>query len=136
MDTDRQPGEGAGGMIYLDYQATTPMAPEAREAMLPYLDSMFGNPHSVHRMGREAKAAVELARDRVTAVIGEGGRLIFTSGATEALNLALKGAFAKAPAGRRKIVTIATEHAAVLDTVAWLAGQGAEVEVLDRKSVV
>ena len=117
-------------MIYLDYQATTPLAPEAREAMLPYLDGMFGNPHSVHRMGREAKAAVELARDRVTALIGGGGRLLFTSGATEALNLALKGAFAKAPPERRKIVTIATEHAAVLDTGQWQAGQGAELVLL------
>jgi cysteine desulfurase len=117
-------------MIYLDYQATTPLARESREAMLPYLDAMFGNPHSVHRLGREAKAAVELARDRVTALIGEGGGLAFTSGATEALNLAIKGAFAKAPAERQKIVTLATEHAAVLDTVTWLAGQGAEIEVL------
>jgi cysteine desulfurase len=117
-------------MIYLDYQATTPLAPEAREAMLPYLGDLFGNPHSVHRAGREAKAAVELARDRVAALIGEGGQLVFTGGATEALNLALKGAFAKAPAGRRKIVTIATEHAALLDTVGWLRGQGADVAIL------
>lgn len=117
-------------MIYLDYQATTPLAPEAREAMLPYLDGVFGNPHSVHRPGREAKAAVELARDRIGALIGGSGRVVFTSGATEALNLALKGAFAKASPKRRKIVTIATEHAAVLDSVAWLAGQGAEILVL------
>jgi cysteine desulfurase len=130
MGADRKSCEGPGGMIYLDYQATTPLAPEAREAMLPYLGDLFGNPHSVHRLGREAKAAVELARDRVTALIGGDGRLLFTSGATEALNLALKGAFTKAPPDRRKIVTIATEHAAVLDTVAWLAGQGAEIALL------
>lgn len=117
-------------MIYLDYQATTPLAPEAREAMLPYLEHAFGNPHSAHRLGREAKAAVELARDRVAKPFGAGGRLIFTSGATEALNLAIKGSFATAPGGRRRIVTIATEHAAVLDTIAWLAGQGADVTVL------
>lgn len=117
-------------MIYLDYQATTPLAPEARQAMLPYLDEKFGNPHSAHRLGREAKAAVELARERIVAPFGEGGRLIFTGGATEALNLAIKGSFAKAPEGRRRIVTVATEHAAVLDTVGWLAGQGADVVVL------
>jgi cysteine desulfurase len=117
-------------MIYLDYQATTPLAPEAREAMLPYLGDLFGNPHSAHRAGRAVKAAVELARERITALIGDGGRLVFTSGATEAINLALKGGFAKAPAGRRKVVTIATEHAAVLDSVEWLALQGAEVVIL------
>jgi cysteine desulfurase len=117
-------------MIYLDYQATTPLAPEVRDAMLPYLDQAFGNPHSIHRLGREAKAAVELARERVARPFGDGGQLIFTSGATEALNLAIKGSFAKASAGRRQVVTVATEHAAVLDTVGWLAGQGAEVVIL------
>lgn len=111
-------------MIYLDYQATTPLAPEARDAMQPYFDALYGNPHSVHRMGREAKAAVELARDRIGAAFRPGGRLVFTSGATEALNLALKGC---AP---RRIVTIATEHAAVLDSVQWLAGQRSEVVIL------
>ena len=111
-------------MIYLDYQATTPLAPEARVAMQPYLDAAFGNPHSMHRMGREARAAVELARDRVAALLPAGGRLVFTSGATEALNLALKG---RRP---RRIVTIATEHAAVLDTARWMAGQGCELIVL------
>jgi len=125
-------------MIYLDYQATTPLAPEAREAMLPYIDEKFGNPHSTHRLGREAKAAVELARERIAAPLGGDGQLIFTSGATEALNLAIKGSFAKAPNGRRRIVTVATEHAAVLDTAGWLAGQGAELVVLpvDREGMV
>ena len=130
MAADRDAGQGAGGMIYLDYQATTPIAPEAREAMLPYLDEKFGNPHSAHRLGREARPAVELARERIAAPFGMGGQLIFTGGATEALNLAIKGSFAKARDGRRRIVTVATEHAAVLDTFGWLAGQGAEVVVL------
>jgi len=106
-------------VIYLDYQATTPIAPEAWEAMRPYLEEKFGNPHSVHRPGREAKAAVELARERLAAMIGGDGRLIFTSGATEALNLALKGSFARASSSRRRIVTVATEHAAV-----WTASPG------------
>ncbi len=115
-------------MIYLDYQATTPLAPEARAAMLPWLDQ-FGNPHSPHRIGREAAAAVEHAANQVAASLGRGGRLIFTSGATEAANWALRGAIARG--GRRKIVTIATEHACVLDTADWLRRRrGAELIVL------
>lgn len=102
-------------MIYLDYQATTPLAPEAREAMLRWLDGPggvgFGNPHSPHRMGRMAAAAVEAARDKVAALFPPGGRVIFTSGATEALNLAIRGS------GSGGHVSIsAIEHAAVLDT--------------------
>jgi cysteine desulfurase len=101
-------------MIYLDYQATTPLAPEAREAMLPWLGGAgtggFANPHSPHRSGRAAAAAVELARAQVAALMPEGGRVIFTSGATEAINLALGGS------GARRIAASSIEHAAVLDT--------------------
>ncbi|PXA85072.1 aminotransferase [Nostoc sp. 3335mG] len=123
-------------MIYLDYQATTPLAPEALAAMRPLLEEEFGNPHSPHRMGRAAKAAVEVARDRVAAPFGPGGRLLFTSGATEALNWAIKGIAETSP--RRRIVTTAIEHAAVLDTVAWLGGRGHDVIVLpvDRDGIV
>ena len=98
-------------MIYLDYQATTPLAPEALDAMLPWLRDGHANPHSPHRPGRAAKAAVEVARDAVAALLPPGGRVVFTSGATEALNWALKGTGGG-------IVTQATEHAAVLDTAA------------------
>lgn len=102
-------------MIYLDYQATTPLAPEARDAMLRWLDgpggSGFGNPHSAHRMGRQAAAAVELARDRVAALFPAGGRVIFTSGATEAINLAMRGT-----AQGGTIAYSAIEHSAVGDT--------------------
>ncbi|MDP1026006.1 aminotransferase class V-fold PLP-dependent enzyme [Sphingomonas sp. KR1UV-12] len=98
-------------MTYLDYQATTPLAPEALEAMLPWLRDQHGNPHSPHRAGRMAKAAVELAREQVAALLPPGGRVVFTSGATEALNWAIKGSHA------RTVVAMATEHAAVLDTV-------------------
>ena len=98
-------------MTYLDYQATTPLAPEALEAMLPWLAEQHANPHSPHRAGRMAKAAVEVAREEIAALLPGGGRVVFTSGATEALNWAIKGT-----AG--PIVTVATEHAAVLDTVA------------------
>ena len=97
-------------MIYLDYQATTPLAPEARAAMLPFFDDKFGNPHSSHKMGREASAAVEAARSHIAGLLPAGGHVAFTSGATEALNWAIKGSSGP-------IVTLATEHAAVLDTV-------------------
>lgn len=102
-------------MIYLDYQATTPLAPEARDAMLQWLDGPdgtgFGNPHSPHRMGRMAAAAVELAREQVAALFPPGGKVVFTSGATEAINLAMRGC-----AGQGPIALSAIEHAAVLDT--------------------
>ena len=79
-------------MIYLDYQATTPIAPEVAAAMRPWIEEKFANPHSPSTWGREAAAAIEVARDRVEAAIGlPGGRFAFTSGATEALNWALKG---------------------------------------------
>lgn len=110
-------------MIYLDYQATTPLAPEAREAMMRWLDGPggdgFGNPHSPHRMGRMARAAIELAREQVAALMPPGGRVIFTGGATEALNLAIRGT------GRGlggSVAVSAIEHAAVLDTARDLGG--------------
>jgi cysteine desulfurase len=127
-------------MIYLDYQATTPLAPEAYEAMVPLLRDQFANPHSAHRPGRAAAAAVEVARDRVAAALGmNGGRLVFTSGATEALNIAIVGAARAGRAqGRTKIVTIATEHAAVRDTILALAEEGFETVLLsvDREGLV
>lgn len=110
-------------MIYLDYQATTPLAPEAFDAMLPWLGDGHANPHSAHAPGRAAKAAVEIARDRIGALLPAGGKVAFTSGATESLNWAIKGTSGP-------IVTIATEHAAVLDTVAALRAAGRPVTVL------
>lgn len=102
-------------MIYLDYQATTPLAPESFAAMEPWLKDGFANPHSVHAAGRAAAAAVEVAREQVAALLPSGGRLIFTSGATEAINLAMKGC-------GLPIMAAATEHAAVLDCVEHLGG--------------
>lgn len=110
--------------IYLDYQATTPLAPEAFEAMVPLLRDQFANPHSAHRLGRAVTAQVEIARAEVLKLLPEGGRLLFTSGATEALNMAIQGA---PPGG---IVTIATEHAAVLDTVEAQGRAGRDVSIL------
>lgn len=101
-------------MIYLDNQATTPLAAEAREAMLPWLagpeGSGFANPHSPHGPGRRAAAAVEIARAQVAALLPAGGRVVFTSGATEALNMAILGS------GRTRLAVSAIEHAAVLET--------------------
>lgn len=114
-------------MIYLDYQATTPLAPEARAAMLPWLGDAqstgFGNPHSAHRMGRSAAAVVEMAREQVASLLPAGGRIIFTAGATEAINLALRGhaADSAADGGPQRVAVSAIEHAAVLDTVRAMA---------------
>ena len=105
-------------MIYLDHQATTPLAPEARAAMERWLggadSASFGNPHSPHRLGRQADAAVELARERVAALFPPGGQVIFTGSATEALNLALRGC-APVRAGQGVAIS-AIEHAAVDET--------------------
>src|SRR4029079_17991893 len=118
-------------MIYLDYQATTPIAPEVAVAMQPWIEENFANPHSPSRGGHEADAAIDVARTRVEKAIGlKGGSIAFTGSATEALNWALKGTIEKAPPGRNRIITVATEHAAVLDTCEWLAGQGADLTVL------
>lgn len=157
-------------MTYLDYQATTPLAPEALDAMLPWLraDQPWGhaNPHSPHRDGRRAKAAVEVAREQVLAAMlppelaprpetaglhprvvellddiaaqiaarpphdASAGELFFTSGATEAANWAIRGTWERLGRDRSKVVTIATEHACVLDSVRALASLGAEVVVL------
>ena len=117
-------------MIYLDYQATTPVAPEVAAAMRPWIDTNFGNPHSSHRPGREAAAVIAVARERVLGLLGGTGRLYFTSGATEATNWALKGAASRLPPAKRKIVTLGTEHACVLDTVQWLGTQGFEIDIL------
>jgi cysteine desulfurase len=110
-------------VIYLDYQATTPIAPEALSAMLPWLADNFANPHSAHGPGRAAASAVEVAREQVAALLPPGGRVIFTSGATEAINLAVKGT-------QGPIVTIATEHAAVLDSVRACQSAERNVQVL------
>ena len=120
-------------VIYLDYQATTPLAPEVYSAMEPWLRDHFANPHSAHRLGRAAAAAVEVARGRVGALMPAGGRLIFTSGATEALNIAIQGAAKRArraDSHRVRVLTVETEHSAVRDTVLALGEEGFEPELL------
>jgi cysteine desulfurase len=131
MAQDRRTNGREGCMIYLDYQATTPVAPEVAKAMHPWIEEKFANPHSPSRWGHEAEAAIEVARKRVEKAIGaKGGSLAFTGSATEALNWALKGTVEKAPKGRNRIITLATEHAAVLDTCEWLAGHGIDLTIL------
>ena len=124
-------------MIYLDNQATTPLAPEAREAMLRWLDGPegtgFGNPHSSHRLGRQAEAAVEVARERVATLLPQGGTVVFTGSATEALNLALRGC----EPGRagKPIAVSAIEHSAVLNTALDMPGDTTILPV-DRDGLV
>jgi cysteine desulfurase len=118
-------------MIYLDYQASTPVAPEVARAMQPWIEEKFANPHSPSRWGHEADAAIEVARKQVESAIGlKGGSLAFTGSATEAINWALKGTVEKAREGRTRIITVGTEHAAVLDTCEWLSERGVDVTIL------
>ena len=123
-------------VIYLDNQATTPLAPEALDAMMPWLKDNFGNPHSSHVMGRQAEAAVEVARDQVAALLPPGGRVIFTGSATEAINLAMGSV--RTRQGRDQIVIIDTEHAAVRDTAHYYSTQGFDIRLLpvDRQGLV
>ncbi len=116
--------------VYLDHQATTATDPRVVAAMLPYFTEKFGNPHSrTHAYGAESEEALEEARARVAALVGAQAReIVFTSGATESNNLALKGAAAFSRAhvkGRRDhIVTVATEHKCVIETCRRLEGEG------------
>jgi cysteine desulfurase len=126
----------APDLVYLDHQSSTPCDPRVLDAMLPWFTRDYGNPHSVdHVMGRTAAAAVEHARAQVAALIGaEAREIVFTSGATEANNLAIKGAVRHArrhgDGGRRRVITLASEHDCVLESVAAAAEDGFEPCVL------
>lgn len=109
--------------IYLDYNATTPVLPEVVDAMLPYLRQHFGNPSSAHVYGQRARAAVERAREQVAALLGcNTDEVIFTSGGTEASNLAIRGVTACNP--RKGVVTSTVEHPAIARPVSWIERQG------------
>ena len=119
--------------VYLDNQSTTPCDPRVVAAMLPWFSERFGNPHSAeHVMGSEAERAVDKARVQIAALIGADPReIVLTSGATEANNIAIKGtARFHATGHRRRIITVATEHQCVLQTVLDLAAEGFEPVVL------
>jgi cysteine desulfurase len=114
--------------IYLDHAATTPLRPEVLEAMLPYLGGTFGNPSSAHAFGRVAREALDDAHDRLARSIGADGReIVFTSGGTEATNLALKGAAWAGRARGSRIVTSAVEHHAVGHSLSHLEKFGFEI---------
>ncbi|MDE0812134.1 MAG: aminotransferase class V-fold PLP-dependent enzyme [Alphaproteobacteria bacterium] len=112
--------------IYLDYQATTPLDPRALAAMRPFLEDRFGNPHSDHHgYGHDAATAVESSREEIASLIAADPReVIFTSGATESNNLAIKGAARFVENRRRHMVTVATEHKCVLESVKSLETEG------------
>jgi cysteine desulfurase len=121
--------------IYLDYSATTPVDPRVAEKMIPYLCEKFGNPASrSHAFGWEAEAAVEEARDNVAKLIGADPKeIIWTSGATESDNLAIKGAAHFYSGKGKHVITVKTEHKAVLDTCRELEREGFEVTYLNVK---
>ena len=129
--------ESGGRMpIYLDYQATTPVDPRVMEVMIPYFTEKFGNPHSrSHAYGWESEEAVEIARAQVARLINaEAKEIIFTSGATESNNLAIKGVGRFYKDQKNHIITVATEHKCVLDACRHLEQEGFNVTYLPVKS--
>ncbi len=117
--------------IYLDHAATTPTHPEVLEAMLPYYSETFGNPSSIHSLGQETRAAIEEARGAVAALIGaHNEEIVFTSGGTEADNLAIKGVASANQHKGNHIITTAIEHHAVLESCRYLESQGFRVTYL------
>src|SRR6266699_1514885 len=126
--------------VYFDYNATTPLDPQVREAMLPYLGEIWGNPSSVHHVGRQARAILDDARDRAASFVGcKPSEIVFTSGGTESVNLALFGVARLLKPKGRHLITCAVEHHAVLHSFEYLAKkEGFELTVLpvDREGVV
>ena len=120
-----------GMKVYMDYAATTPVDPRVFKVMRPYFSKKFGNTMSLHSFGREAKKALEDSREKIAKVINANpSEIIFTSGATESNNLALKGiAFANKKKGKHLIVS-SIEHHCVLDSARWLEKQGFEITYL------
>lgn len=117
--------------IYLDYNATTPLRPEALDAMLPYLQGDFGNPSSVHWAGRRAKQGLEDARERIAAFVqARPAEILFTSGGTESNNLALRGVVASTQGKPAHIITTAIEHSSTLAPLRLLESEGVAVTTL------
>jgi len=118
--------------IYLDYQATTPLDKRVLSSMMPYLTEHFGNPHSsTHSFGWRAAAALDIAREQIAGVVGAAPEEIyFTSGATEANNMVIKGAMEFWGSKRPKLVTVATEHKCVLESARYCLRAGYELEIL------
>ena len=121
---------GAVTEVYLDYNGSAPMDPRVVEAMMPALTDYVGNASASHRFGQRCAAAADLAREEVAALVG-GENVVFTAGATEANNLALRGLVEAAPIDRARILVSAVEHVSVRQTARWLADQGlAKVDVI------
>jgi cysteine desulfurase len=108
-------------VIYLDHNATTPVLPEVREAMLPFLDGEWGNPSSTYRFGAKLKTIIETARENVAELVGAASprEIVFTSGGTEANNTALHAAVLAQP-GKRHLITSQVEHSSVLSCCHYL----------------
>lgn len=124
---------------YLDHAATSPVLPEVREAMLPFLDDRWGNPSSIYATGREARKGVDEAREKLALAIGAAPEeIVFTGSGTEADNLAVKGAAWAHELRGRHVVLPKIEHHAVLDSAEWLGGRGFEIDFVpvDRDGVV
>ena len=136
-------GQQSAARTYLDYNATTPVDPAILDAMLPFLGENFGNAGSVHTPGQRARAAVDAARESVAALIGaEPNEIVFTSGGTEADNLALFGAVAASPKPHKHVITTAIEHHAILHSCDELRREGVDVTIVpvrtgsDAKGIV
>jgi cysteine desulfurase len=120
--------------IYFDNNATTPVDPQVKEAILPYLEERFGNPSSAHRIGETANSGVILAREKVAAILNTSpARIYFTSGGSEANNMAIFSA-ADADPQKKHIISSVVEHPSVLQPLAWLAKHGYEIELLEVDS--
>ena len=118
-------------MIYLDYNATTPVAREVAEAMMPFVLEDFGNPSSTHPMGRRAKEALEKARGQVSRMLGcESNEIVFTSGGTESNNMVLKCVTWGLRNKGRHIITTQIEHPSIINTALFLMNDGYDVTFL------
>ena len=121
--------------VYFDYNATTPVNPEVLECMLPYFNVQFGNASSIHSFGWQASEALDIAREQVAKLIAAStSEIIFTSGATESLNMAIKGIASRYVSKGKHIVSFETEHSAVLESLNYLSSRGWEIELLPLKT--
>src|SRR3954462_5482491 len=121
----------AQNFVYMDNHATTRVDPRVVEAMLPYFDAKYGNPHSVHAAGHETRDAADKARQSIATAIGaDATEIVFTSGATESNNLAIRGVAERQRRRGDHLVSVATEHKAVLDPLARLSRNGYDVTLL------
>ena len=119
--------------IYLDYNATTPLAPSVQEAMQPFLMEHYGNPSSDHALGQYCQVAVEQAREQIATLLGaQAAEIVFTSGGTESNNLALKGVMCGAsPTGSGHLIISSLEHPAIVAPANYLDRCGCELSVVD-----